>query len=121
MTVDFGGTRLTEYDERTLRLILAKSKQFMATLPPNDVQRLEQLLAGAAGAEIPREFADAQAEIARLRGALEKVEKRNTDLEDSIGAMLSAVGYTAEYALQWPKEKVSVTFKRWFEERVSAR
>ena len=59
-------------------------------------------------------LADAQAEIARLRGALE-------DQSDTIRACFKAVGYTEEYALQWPKEKASVTFKRWFDEQVSTK
>ena len=52
-------------------------------------------------------LADAQAEIARLRGALEKSEKRRIDLDDTIHAIFNAVGYSA------------VTFKRWFDEQVS--
>jgi hypothetical protein len=42
------------------------------------------------------------------------------DLADTIAAMLAAVGYTEEYARQWPKEKASVTFKRWFDEQIAA-
>ena len=42
------------------------------------------------------------------------------DLRDTINAIFSAVGYTEEYARQWPKEKASVTFKRWFDERLAA-
>lgn len=40
------------------------------------------------------------------------------DFTESVGLMLSAIGYTEEYARQWPKEKVSVTFKRWFDEQL---
>jgi hypothetical protein len=42
------------------------------------------------------------------------------DLSDTINAIFSAVGYTEEYARQWPKEKASVTFKRWFDEQLAA-
>lgn len=45
---------------------------------------------------------------------------RDEDLRDTISAIFKAVGYTEEYARQWPKEKASVTFKRWFDERVAA-
>jgi hypothetical protein len=42
----------------------------------------------------------------------------NNDILDSIQAIFDAIGYTEEYAMQFPKEKVSVTFKRWFEEQL---
>jgi hypothetical protein len=43
------------------------------------------------------------------------------DLRDSINAMLGAVGYPMEeLAQRYPKEKVSVTFKRWFDEQTAA-
>ena len=42
----------------------------------------------------------------------------NADFKESVGLMLAAVGYTEEYANQWPKEKVSITFKRWFDEQL---
>lgn len=41
------------------------------------------------------------------------------DLHDSIKAIFDAVGYTEAYAMQWPKEKVSVTFRRWFDEQIA--
>jgi len=40
------------------------------------------------------------------------------DFRESVGLMLAAVGYTEDYARQWPKEKVSITFKRWFNEQI---
>jgi len=40
------------------------------------------------------------------------------DFRESVGLMLAAVGYTEDYARQWPKEKVSITFKRWFDEQI---
>jgi len=44
----------------------------------------------------------------------------HSDFVESVGLMLAAVGYTEEYARQWPNEKVSVTFKRWFDEQIKA-
>lgn len=46
---------------------------------------------------------------------------KSRDVADTIAAIFAAVGYTEEYARQWPKEKASVTFKRWFDERVEER
>lgn len=40
------------------------------------------------------------------------------DFKESVVLMLAAVGYTEAYARQWPKEKVSITFKRWFDEQI---
>ena len=48
----------------------------------------------------------------------EKPSILDADFKESVGLMLSAVGYTEDYAKQWPKEKVSVTFKRWFDEQI---
>ena len=45
--------------------------------------------------------------------------QQDSDLRDTIAAMLDAVGYPDEYALSWPKEKASVTFKRWFDEQLA--
>jgi hypothetical protein len=42
------------------------------------------------------------------------------DYRDTLQAVFNAVGYTEEYARQWPKEKASVTFKRWFDEKLAA-
>ena len=42
------------------------------------------------------------------------------NLRDTISAIFDAVGYAAEYARQWPKEKASITFKRWFDEQLAA-
>ena len=41
-----------------------------------------------------------------------------SDFKESVWLMLSSIGYTEDYALQWPKEKVSITFKRWFDEQI---
>ncbi len=41
------------------------------------------------------------------------------DYNDTIKAIFAAVGYTKEYALQWPKERASITFKRWFDEQLA--
>lgn len=60
-----------------------------------------------------------QSRVAELEGALAASEKRRIDLDDTIHAIFRAVGYTAEYAMQWPKEKMSVTFARWFDEQVA--
>jgi len=48
------------------------------------------------------------------------LEQKYADYVETVGKMLEAVGYTEAYALQWPKEKASVTFKRWFDEQISA-
>lgn len=45
------------------------------------------------------------------------LEKKYNDLRETVGLIFEAVGYKEEYALQWPTEKASVTFKRWFDER----
>lgn len=42
-----------------------------------------------------------------------------SDFKESVGLMLAAIGYTESYARQWPKEKVSVTFKRWFDDQIA--
>jgi hypothetical protein len=42
------------------------------------------------------------------------------DLRDTIAALLDAIGYPDEYASRFPKEKASVTFKRWFDEQLRA-
>lgn len=42
----------------------------------------------------------------------------DADFKESVALMLAAVGYTETYARQWPNEKVSVTFKRWFDEQI---
>jgi len=47
-------------------------------------------------------------------------EAAHSDFVETIGLMLDAIGYTEEYAKQWPKEKASVTFKRWFDAQLSA-
>jgi hypothetical protein len=41
----------------------------------------------------------------------------DADFTDTVQAMFSAIGYTEEYALQWPNEKASVTFLRFLVER----
>jgi len=62
-----------------------------------------------------RDFAD---RTHALRQAA--LQKKHNDFVETIGLMLAAVGYKEEYALQWPKEKASVTFKRWFDEQMQA-
>ena len=42
----------------------------------------------------------------------------HADFVESVGLMFAAIGYTEEYARQCPKEKVSVTFKRWLNEQI---
>ena len=49
-----------------------------------------------------------------------ELEKDAQDRLDTVQAIFDAIGYTKEYAMQWPKEKASVTFKRWFDEQMRA-
>ena len=57
-------------------------------------------------------------EFARaLERELDALQKKHSDFVETTGLMLEAIGYREEYALQWPKEKASVTFKRWFDEQ----
>jgi hypothetical protein len=53
-------------------------------------------------------------------GEREALARKHADYVETVGLMLAAVGYTEEYALQWPKEKASITFKRWFDEQIAA-
>lgn len=58
-------------------------------------------------------------EFARtLERELGALQKKHNDFVETTGLMLEAIGYKEECALQWPKEKASVTFKRWFDERL---
>ena len=83
---------------------------------------------------IAAELAHRDIEIERLRAALAApaqaaaqqgaayaaLEKKHNDFLETVGLMLDAIGYTEDYARQWPKEKVSVTFKRWFDEKLAS-
>ena len=60
----------------------------------------------------------AQRDAALARVA--ELEKDAQDRLDTVQAIFDAIGYTKEYAMQWPKEKASVTFKRWFDEQMRA-
>lgn len=42
---------------------------------------------------------------------------KQSDLLETLRLVFESVGYSADYAIQWPKEKASVTFKRWFDEQ----
>ena len=63
-------------------------------------------------------FLTAQRDAALSRVA--ELEKDAQDRLDTVQAIFDAIGYTKEYAMQWPKEKASVTFKRWFDEQMRA-
>jgi hypothetical protein len=52
---------------------------------------------------------------------MKRDDDKAQDLRDTIRAVFDAVGYPTEYALQHRKEKVSVTFKRWFDEQMRQR
>ena len=49
--------------------------------------------------------------------AYAELEKKHADFVETVGLMLAAIGYKEDYARQWPKEKASVTFRRWFDEQ----
>jgi hypothetical protein len=48
------------------------------------------------------------------------LEKKHRDFVETVSLMLDAIGYKEDYARQWPKEKASITFKRWFDEQIAA-
>ncbi|UCV00251.1 DNA translocase FtsK [Acidovorax radicis] len=48
------------------------------------------------------------------------LQQKHNDYVETVGLMLDAIGYKEEYALQWPKEKASITFKRWFDEQLAS-
>jgi hypothetical protein len=74
----------------------------------------------AEGETIHRGRDPATGEVLRVDPPTDSVAPMHQDLADTIAAIFAAVGYTEEYARQWPKEKASVTFKRWFDEQIAA-
>lgn len=60
-----------------------------------------------------------EAQLPNFVPAAQEPEASHDDFKESVGLMLDAVGYTTEYALRWPEEKVSITFKRWFDEQIA--
>lgn len=54
--------------------------------------------------------------LQELSTARNEAEKEATDLLDTLKAVLEVIGYNEEYAEQYPKEKVSVTLKRFLDE-----
>ena len=54
---------------------------------------------------------------AQQGAAYAELEKKHADFVETVGLMLAAIGYKEDYARQWPKEKASVTFRRWFDEQ----
>lgn len=62
-------------------------------------------------------LAAGQATAAQQGVAYAELEKKHADFVETVGLMLAAIGYKEDYARQWPKEKASVTFRRWFDEQ----
>ena len=93
-----GGTRLTEYDERTIRLLLSKGQKGMATMPPADVERLERLLANSEATldapepSVPQTAAETAAMIAvladLLRDTLGPLEVSADEVENDDAALM---------------------------------
>ena len=70
---------------------------------------------------VPYKVATAQAAESVPAKSYAELEKKHSDFVETAGLMLEAVGYTEDYARQWPKEKASITFKRWFDEQLATR
>lgn len=54
--------------------------------------------------------------LQELSNERNKAQQEATDLLDTLDAVLGKIGYTEEYAEQYPDEKVSVTVKRFIDE-----
>ena len=81
---------------------------------PATAEYIGRLRAALAAGQAPA--APAQP-VAQQGVAYAALEKKHADFVETVGLMLAAIGYKEDYARQWPKEKASVTFRRWFDEQ----